>query len=72
MPSRLQLESNATKGTITRSRISAAIRSSVLVTGSGIPNLLLFKLSGGYEIQVTQMGITGLTNIGEVAQIPRS
>jgi len=31
---------------------------------TGVVSLLLFKLSGGYEIQVTQMGITGLTNIG--------
>ena len=31
---------------------------------TGIVSLLLFKLSGGYNIQVTSMGITGLTGIG--------
>ena len=31
---------------------------------TGIVSLLLFNLSGGYNIQVTQMGITGTTSIG--------
>ena len=31
---------------------------------TGIVSLLLFNLSGGYNIQVTEMGITGTTNIG--------
>ena len=31
---------------------------------TGIVSLFLFKLSGGYNIQVTPMGITGLTSIG--------
>tara|TARA_Y100001970_G_scaffold222261_1_gene273281 strand:+ start:3153 stop:3917 length:765 start_codon:yes stop_codon:yes gene_type:complete len=32
---------------------------------TGIVSLLLFRLSGGYEIQVSQTGITGLTGIGQ-------
>ena len=31
---------------------------------TGIISLVLFQLSGGYSIQVTSSGITGLTNIG--------
>ena len=31
---------------------------------TGIVSLFLFKLSGGYNIQVTPTGITGLTSIG--------
>ncbi len=31
---------------------------------TGIVSLFLFKLSGGYNIQVTPMGITGLTGFG--------
>ena len=31
---------------------------------TGIVSLFLFKLSGGYDIQVTSTGITGLTGIG--------
>ena len=31
---------------------------------TGIVSLLLFKLSGGYDIQITSSGITGLTGIG--------
>ena len=31
---------------------------------TGIISLVLFKLSGGYDIQVTSSGITGLTSIG--------
>ena len=31
---------------------------------TGIVSLFLFKLSGGYDIQVTSSGITGLTSIG--------
>ena len=33
---------------------------------TGIVSLLLFKLSGGYNIQVTEMGITGTTSIGNM------
>ena len=33
---------------------------------TGIVSLFLFKLSGGYNIQVTPMGITGLTGFGNV------
>jgi len=36
--------------------------SGVLLTG--IISLILFQLSGGYNIQVTSLGITGLTGIG--------
>ena len=32
---------------------------------TGIVSLLLFKLSGGYDIQVSSTGITGLTGIGQ-------
>ena len=32
---------------------------------TGIVSLFLFKLSGGYNIQVTAIGISGLTSIGE-------
>ena len=32
---------------------------------TGIVSLFLFKLSGGYDIQVTSSGITGLTGIGK-------
>ena len=32
---------------------------------TGIVSLFLFKLSGGYEIQVTSSGISGLTGIGQ-------
>ena len=32
---------------------------------TGIISLFLFKLSGGYNIQVTPMGISGLTSIGK-------
>ena len=32
---------------------------------TGVVSLLLFRLSGGYEIQVTSSGITGLTGIGQ-------
>ena len=31
---------------------------------TGIVSLVLFQLSGGYNIQVTSLGITGLTSIG--------
>ena len=31
---------------------------------TGIVSLILFRLSGGYDIQVTSLGITGLTGIG--------
>ncbi len=33
---------------------------------TGIVSLFLFKLSGGYEIQVSSMGVTGLTSIGKL------
>ena len=32
---------------------------------TGIVSLFLFKLSGGYDIQVTSSGISGLTGIGQ-------
>ena len=32
---------------------------------TGIVSLLLFRLSGGYDIQVTSSGISGLTGIGQ-------
>ena len=32
---------------------------------TGIVSLVLFRLSGGYDIQVTASGITGLTGIGQ-------
>ena len=32
---------------------------------TGIVSLVLFRLSGGYDIQVTANGITGLTGIGQ-------
>jgi hypothetical protein len=31
---------------------------------TGIVSLILFQLSGGYNIQITSLGITGLTSIG--------
>ena len=33
---------------------------------TGIVSLFLFKLSGGYDIQITSSGITGLTGIGQI------
>ena len=32
---------------------------------TGIVSLILFRLSGGYDIQVTSSGITGLTGVGQ-------
>ena len=32
---------------------------------TGVVSLLLFRLSGGYDIQITSSGITGLTGIGQ-------
>ena len=32
---------------------------------TGIVSLILFKLSGGYNIQISSMGISGLTSIGQ-------
>ena len=32
---------------------------------TGVVSLILFKLSGGYNIQISSMGISGLTNIGQ-------
>ncbi len=32
---------------------------------TGVISLFLFKLSGGYNIQVSPMGITGLTGVGK-------
>ncbi len=33
---------------------------------TGVVSLLLFRLSGGYDIQVTSSGISGLTSIGQM------
>ena len=32
---------------------------------TGVVSLLLFRLSGGYDIQITSAGISGLTGIGQ-------
>ena len=37
---------------------------------TGVVSLLLFRLSGGYDIQFTSSGITGLTGVGQ-ALLPR-
>ena len=33
---------------------------------TGVVSLLMFRLSGGYDIQISQSGITGLTKIGQI------
>ena len=33
---------------------------------TGVVSLLLFRLSGGYDIQITSSGISGLTSIGQI------
>ena len=33
---------------------------------TGVVSLLLFRLSGGYNIEITSSGISGLTGVGQV------